>query len=417
MTKEGELLPLENVRVLSFGTGGVVPDAGKIMGELGADVIKIESKDNLDFMRTIGPDINNIAGFNEANRSKRSFGVDLKNERGRELVRRLIKTADVLLENFRGGVMRSLDFDYDSVRRLNPNIIYVSSQGFGGGGPYSDFQAYGPMLSSASGMLSFWAQPDDPYPVGSNSPLPDHMASKHVVIAALAALDYRRRTGKGQHIDMAQTEVAVSLIGEHYLDYTYNKRVARPMGNRSPFAAPHGCYPCSGADEWCSIAVFSDEEWYNFCDAIGNPAWAGEPRFSTLLGRLQNVEELDRHVAEWTGTLDAVVVMETLQSAGVAAGVVQRAPDTLADPQLKWDGAIIELDHAVAGKRLYPGIPFKMSSVTGFQSTPAPLLGEHTEDICRDLLNMSEEEIRQLLDQNILHSPANTESSGRSMFE
>ena len=190
------MLPLDNIRVLSFGTGGVGPDACKIIGELGADLIKIESKDNLDFMRTIGPDINNIAGFNEANRNKRSFGVDLKSEKGKQLVGELVKKADVLVENYRGGVMKSLGLDYESVRKLNPQIIYVSSQGFGRGGPFSDHQAYGPMISAASGMLSIWAQPDDPYPVGSNSPLPDHMASKHVVIAALAALDYRRRTGK-----------------------------------------------------------------------------------------------------------------------------------------------------------------------------------------------------------------------------
>jgi benzylsuccinate CoA-transferase BbsF subunit len=361
------VLPLENVKVLSFGTGGVGPDACKILGELGADVIKIESKDNLDFMRTIGPDINNIGQFNEANRSKRSFGVNLKSDKGKEFVSQLIKIADILVENFRGGVMKSLGFGYENVRRLNPEIIYVSSQGFGGGGPFSDHQAYGPMLSSASGMLSIWAQPDDPYPVGSNSPLPDHMASKHVVIAALAALDYRRRTDKGQFIDMAQTEVAASLIGEHYLDYTFNKRTAKPMGNRSPYAAPHGCYACKGTDEWCAITVFADEEWDSFCDVIGNPSWTEDPKF--------------------------------------------------ADPQLKWDNAIIELDHPVAGKRLYPGIPFHLSGASPLQSTPAPMLGQHTEEICRELLGMSEDDIQRLLDEDILHSPANTESSGKGMFD
>lgn len=408
--------PLEKVMVLSFGTGGVVPDAGKILGELGADVIKIESKDNLDFMRTIGPDINNIGQFNEANRSKSSFGVDMRTEKGAEIVGQLVKKADILIENFRGGVMKSLGFGYENARKLNPEIIYVSSQGFGGGGPFSDFQAYGPMLSSASGMLSIWAQPDDPYPVGSNSPLPDHMASKHVVIAALAALDYRRRTGKGQFIDMAQTEVAASLLGEHYLDYTFNKRVPKPMGNRSPYAAPHGCYACKGEDEWCAIAVFTDEEWYSFCDAMGNPTWTKDTKFADLLSRLKNVDELDRMVGEWTATLDARTVMETLQSAGVAAGVVQRAPDSLADPQLKWDGAIIGLDHPVAGKRLYPGVPFRLSGCSPFQSKRAPLLGEHTEEICRELLKMSDEEIKRLLDENVLHSPANTEGTGRGMF-
>jgi crotonobetainyl-CoA:carnitine CoA-transferase CaiB-like acyl-CoA transferase len=410
------VLPLENVKVLSFGTGGVVPDAGKLFGELGAYVVKIESKDNLDFMRTIGPDINNIAGFNEANRSKRSFGVNLKSEKGKKLVGKLIEWTDILLENFRGGVMKSLGFDYESVRKLNPKIIYVSSQGFGGGGPYSDFQAYGPMLSSASGMLSIWAQPDDPYPVGSNSPLPDHMASKHVVIAALAALDYRRRTGKGQFIDMAQTEVAVSLIGEHYLDYTYNKRIAKPMGNRSLYAAPHGCYPCKGVDEWCAIAVFTDEEWQRFCKAIGNPPWTKDAKFTNLQKRLKNVSELDERIREWTANLDAYVVMETLQAAGVAAGVVQRAPDTLADPQLKWFGSIVELDHSVAGPRLYPNAPFKMSGASSFQSAPPPLLGQHTEEICRDVLKMSDEQIKKLVDEDVLHTPANTQGTGKSMF-
>jgi crotonobetainyl-CoA:carnitine CoA-transferase CaiB-like acyl-CoA transferase len=371
------VVPLKDIIVLSFGTGGVGPDSCKILGELGADVIKIESKDNLDFMRTIGPDINNIAGFNEANRSKRSFGVDLRSDRGRQLVQELVKKADIVVENFRGGVMKGLGFGYEEARKLNPNIIYVSSQGFGGGGPYSEFQAYGPMLSSASGMLSIWAQPDDPYPVGSNSPLPDHMASKYVVFAAVAALDYRRRTGKGQFVDMAQTEVAASLVGEHYLDYTFNNRVGKPMGNRSPYAAPHGCYACRGADEWCAITVFTDEEWHSFCEVLGNPEWTKDPKFVDMMGRLKNVDELDRRVAEWTLTLDAHVVMDTLQAAGVAAGVV---------------GAELP------------------------QSVPAPMLGQHSEEICRDLLKMSDDEIKGLVDEDVLHTPANTESTGKGMF-
>ena len=410
------MLPLENVKILSFGTGAVVPDAGKILGELGADVIKIESKDNLDFMRTIGPDINNIGQFNEANRSKRSFGVSLRTEKGKEIVGQLVKMADIMAENFRGGVMKSLGFDYDNVRKLNSQIIYISSQGFGGGGPYSEYQAYGPMLSAASGVLSIWAQPDDPYPVGSNAPYPDHMASKHMVVAALAALDYRRRTGKGQFIDMAQTEVAASLAGEHYLDYTFNRRITKPMGNRSPYAAPHGCYACKGADEWCAIAVFTDEEWQSFCDAIGNHAWTKDPKFADLPGRLKNIDELDKKVGEWTATLDSHVVMETLQAAGIAAGEVQRAPDTLADPQLKWYGAIVELDHPVSGKRLYPGVPFRMSGTSPFESTPAPLLGQHTEEICHDLLNMSGEEIKRLLDEDVLHNPESAKGAGGGMF-
>lgn len=397
------MLPLEGIKVLSFGTGGVGPDFGKIMGELGADVIKIESKDNLDFMRTIGPDINNIAGFNEANRSKRSFGVNLKTEKGKDLVRQLVKICDIMMENYRGGVMKSLELDYESVRKINPNIIYASSQGFGRGGPYSEYQAYGPMLSGASGMLSLWAQPDDPYPVGSNAPIPDHMASKYLVAATLAALDYRRRTGKGQLIDMAQTEVAVGMVGEHYLDYTMNKRVPKPMGNRSQYAAPHGCYRCQGDDEWCAITVFTDDEWRSFCACIGSPSWPTDPKFADLLGRLQNADELDRLIEEWTSTRSAVDVMNTLQNAGIPAGVAQRAPETIADPQLQHDHAIIELDHPVAGKRLYPNIAFRMSGASGFHSTPAPLLGQHTVEICQQMLKISAEEARSLAEEGILY--------------
>ena len=398
--------PLEGIRVISFGTGAVIPDFGKILGEFGADVIKIESKENLDFMRTIGFDINNIPGFNESNRNKRSFGVNLKTQKGKKLVRQLIKKTDIIGENFRGGVMASLGFGYNSVRRIKPDIIYISSQGFGAGGPYSDYQAYGPMLAAASGVLHLWAHPDDPYPVGSNVPLPDHIASKQAVVAVIAALDYRRRTGKGQFIDMSQVEVAASLIGEFCLEYTVNGRVPKAMGNRSLYAAPYGCYRCKGDDQWCAISVFTNDEWQGFCNAIGNPGWTKDPNFADTVSRLRNVDELDRLVEEWTIERDPHEVMDTLQAAGVAAGVAQRSIDTISDPQLKWLGAIIEVDHPVAGKRLYPGIPFKISNMTLRPSTAAPLFGQHTKEICRELLQMSEGEISRLKEEKVLEVPA-----------
>jgi len=394
---------LEGIMVISLGTGVVVPDATKMLGELGANVIKFESTDNPDFVRTLGPK-NTVAGFNESNRNKRSFGVNLKSEKGRDLAKRLIKMSDVVVENFRGGVVKSLGLDYESVRQLKPDIIYVSSQGFGSGGPHADYPCYGPMLSAASGMLSIWKQPDDPYPAGSNSPLPDHMASKHVAIAVLAALDYRRRTGKGQFIDMAQTEVAAALMGEKYLEYTMNKQVPQPLGNRCPYAAPHGCYPCNGQDNWVAISVFTNEEWRSFSKAIGNPEWAKDPRFAEIPGRVKNVDELDKLIAEWTADRDAWDVMETLQEARVPAGVVQRAPDTLRDPQLKHLNAIVELDHPEVGNRLYNNVPFHMSATPPLSSSTAPLLGQHTNEICRELLKMSAEEIEQLIAQGILES-------------
>ena len=409
------MLPLDGIKVIGFETGAVGPDFTKIFGELGADVIKIESGDNLDFLRCIGSDINRIGGFNETNRSKRSLGIDLRTPEGKSIAEELIKMSDILVENFRGGVIESLGFDYESVRKMTPDIIYLSSQGLGRGGPYSDYQAYGPTVAAASGMLSLWSDPDAPYPVGSNAPVPDHMASKHLVIAALAALDYRRRTGKGQFIDMAQTEVAASMIGEYYMDYTVNNRVSQPVGNRCSYAAPHGCYRCKDEDTWCAIAVFTDEEWQALCRVIDLP-WTKDSKFTDIQDRLNNVDELDKLIEEWTSTRDAQEIMDTLQNVGVPAGVAQRAPDIMEDPQLKWLGAIIELDHPKGGKTLYPAIPFRMSGVSLLESRSAPILGQHTEEICREWLGMSEEDITRLVNEDILHTPENTERRVKGMF-
>jgi benzylsuccinate CoA-transferase BbsF subunit len=394
--------PLDGIRVVSLGTGGVVPDCVKILGEMGADVIKIESKQNLDFVRTIGSDINSVPGFNEINRNTRSFGVNLKTAAGGAIVKELVKQADVLTENFRAGAVEKLGLDYDSARRMKPDIIYLSSQGFGRTGPYSGYKAYGPLMAAASGMLRLWAHPDDPYPVGSTAPLPDHFASKHAVLAILAALDYRRRTGKGQLIDLSLVEVGANLIGACYLEYTVNGRVPQPMGNRIPYAAPYGVYRCKGHDQWCAISVFTDEEWHSFCAAVGHHDWREDERFADTVSRLRNVDALDALVEEWTLRREPAEVMHTLQAAGVAAGVVARSVDALADPQLRHLNAFIEIDHPVVGKKLYPGIPFKITGMAFADSRPAPLFAEHTQEICREILRLPEDEIRRLVDTGVL---------------
>ena len=397
--------PLEGIRVVSLDTGVVGPDLGMTLGQLGADVIKIESMEHPDIHRTIYPEVNSYPSFNESNRNKRSFGVNLTTEKGRELVRELTKLADIVEQNFRGGVVEKLGLDYESVRRINPDIIYFSGTAFGGGGPYSDFRGYGPLMAAASGLTDLWARPEDPYPAGANIALPDHAAAKQGVLAVVAALDYRRRTGKGQFIDLSLVEVGASFVGDAFLDYTINGRVPRRVGNRSPCAAPHGCYCCKGEDQWCAISVFTEDEWQRFCEAIGSPAWTKDPKFADLVGRLNNVEELDKLVEEWTIERDPREVMNILQAAGVAAGMALRAPDAIDDPQLKWLNAIVELDHPVVGKRLYPGNPFRISGMALAAEKRAPLFGEHTDEICRDLLHMSEEHISRLKEEKVLEGP------------
>jgi benzylsuccinate CoA-transferase BbsF subunit len=394
--------PLDGIRVVSLGTGGVVPDCVKTLGEMGADVIKIESKQNLDFVRTIGGDINSVPGFNEINRNARSFGVNLKTAAGADLVKTLVTQSDVLTENFRAGAVEKLGLDYESVRRIKPDIVYLSSQGFGKTGPYSGHKAYGPLMAAASGMLRLWAHADDPYPVGATAPIPDHFAAKHAVLAVLAALDYRRRTGKGQFIDLSLVEVGANLIGASYLEYTVNGHVPQPMGNRIPYAAPYGIYRCNGDDQWCAISVFTEEEWRSFCAAAGHSEWTRDARFADTVSRLRNVDALDVVIEEWTSQHEPADVMRTLQAAGVAAGVAARSVDALADAQLEHLQAFVEVDHPVVGRKIYPGIPFKITGMTFPESRPAPLFAEHTKEICRDILKLPEDEIRRLVDAGVI---------------
>jgi benzylsuccinate CoA-transferase BbsF subunit len=399
-------LPLAGIRVISLGVGAVIPELCRIMGEFGADVIKVESRVNVDFMRRIGrggpEDVNGSPGFNESNRNKRSIAVNLKTKKGQEIVRRLVKISDVVAENNRAHVVQGWGLDYESVRQLKPDIIYISSQGFGRGGPYEDFQTFGPNLAPAFGLTYLWGHPDDPYPIGGIINHPDHLAGKQGLVAVLAALDYRRRTGKGQYIDMSQIEVGTAMMGELYLEYTINGRDPKPMGNRSRYAAPHGAYRCRGDDRWCVIAVQTEEEWRRFCQAIGGPAWTQSPRFATLVERLRHVDELDALVETWTREHTPEEVMEILQAAGVAAGYVQNAEDHINDPHLRARGGIIEMDHPVVGPQLYPVNPIRLSETPAGPSVRPPLLGEHTEEICRDLLGMSDDEIRELTSEQVI---------------
>jgi len=225
----------------------------------------------------------------------------------------------------------------------------------------------------------------------------------HAVIATLAALRYRNRTGKGQLIEVAQVESSVCVVGTAILDYAVNGRVQNRQGNRLPYAAPHGAYRCQGDDRWCVIAVFSDDQWRAFCQAIGDPQWCHEERFATLQGRKQNEDELDRLVEGWTSTRTAEEVMQTLQTAGVAAGVVQNARDVLEnDPHLKARGYYVYLDHPDAGPTAYDGPGFRLSKTPGGLQSPAPCLGQHTDYVCREVLQMDDEEVAQLVIEGVL---------------
>src|SRR5207249_6974966 len=298
---EGASRPaLAGLRVIDLGCGVAIPETGTLLAELGAEVIKVESRANIDFLRrvTVEPDaVDRSWTFNDASRGQLSVALDLRAPRGRELALALCAAADVVIENNRGGVVCKWGLDYEDVRRVRADVIYVASQGFGRGGPLGEASAYCPLNSAFAGVTWLWNHPDAPYPAGSSLNHPDHIAAKLAAVAVLAALEHRRRTGEGQLIEMSQAEAAAYLIGEFYLEGPSTGRPAAQHGNAALYACPHGVYPSAGEDRWVAIAVVGDEAWERFADALG---WPLEPALASLDGRLAARAALDRRVAEWT---------------------------------------------------------------------------------------------------------------------
>jgi benzylsuccinate CoA-transferase BbsF subunit len=387
--------PLEGIRVVEFTTGIVGPTLGRLLAEFGAETIKVETIKRLDFSRGQTPDqINKGITFADNSRSKKGLRLDVSRPEGHEIVLSLIKISDIVVENFSAGVMQRLGLDYAKVAVVNPSIIMISLQGLGATERHS--VTFGQNIPPIVGLTYLWNHPGASKPVGSELFYPDYYAGIHGACAVLAALDYRRRTGEGQYIDAAQAEAAAALLGPYYLESAVSGRDPQPMGNGSTYAAPHGCYRCAGDDSWCVIAVYGEEEWRKFCEALGDPSWAKDPNFSTGLGRTRRRAELDRLVEEWTVRRDAYEVMEVLQRVGVAAGVVQDAAQLANDPHLKARGFIAHTEHPEMGRLLHGGLPLKLSLTPGSVRSHAPLLGEHNRYVLRDLLQLDNEEIQRL---------------------
>jgi len=387
--------PLEGTRVVEFTTGIVGPTLGRLLAEFGAETIKVETLKRPDFSRGPAPGhINKGVSFSDNSRSKKGLRLDVSRPAGYEIVLSLLKISDIVVENFSAGVMHRLGLDYPRVAAVNPSIIMISLQGLGATERHS--VTFGQNIPPIVGLTYLWNHPGAARPVGSELFYPDYYAGIHGACAVLAALDYRRRTGEGQYIDAAQAEAAAALLGPYYLDSAVNGRDPEPTGNGATYTSPHGCYRCAGDDSWCVIAVYTEEEWRKFCEVLGDPSWAKEPDFSSGLNRIRHRNELDRLVGEWTVRLDAYEVMERLQRAGVAAGVVQDAAQLTNDPHLKARGFIAQTEHPEMGQLLHGGMPLKLSLSPGSVRSHAPLLGEHNHYVLSDLLGLDDEEIHRL---------------------
>jgi len=423
---------LDGIVVLDFTWVVAGPQATRLLGAWGADVIKIEWPERFDVIRfetpapagvEVTPDYGmEVSGFfNDLNANKSSLTLNMRDEAGRALFERLLRVADVVVENFSPAAMEKWGYDYSVMESINPRLIYLSLSGYGHTGRSRYYLTYGPSAQALSG-LTFGSGLPGEEPAGWGFSYMDQIAGYTGAMTIVMALYERERSGAGQYIDLSQAEAGMALTGSAFLDFVVNRRGSRrpgfPPGNGSswpgssgadsyrsePVWAPHNCYPCAGDDDnaWGVIVVRSDEEWRTFVDITGDTGLADE-RFATLDGRLENQEELDERIAAWTQRLDKYDVMSRLQVARVPCGAVQSSADRIErDPQLQERGVFSRLQHPALGNRRFQQVPVQMTETPPRIDTHAPLIGSSNEDVLKRLLGMDRDAVVTLVDAGVL---------------
>ena len=392
----------EDIKVADFTWAIAGPLITKYLADFGATVIKVESPNHPDIVRLTAPYTGHTPSMNKSgyfalyNSNKYSIAINLSNPQGMEIVRRLIKWADVVTESFTPGVMEKFGLGYENLKEINPGIIMCRTSIHGETGPFAKQPGLGYQISGFLGFPLLVGWPD-------RSPLPmpvaytDYVAFQFGTVALIAALDYRRRTGKGMYLDLAQVEASIHFLSPVILDYAVNSRLPERKGNSSSHEVPHGVYRCQGDDEWCAISISKDRQWQAFVKAMGNPSWAAESKFGDFLSRKQNEEALNKLIEEWTVIFTPAELMAELQSVGVPCSVVAKGEWLINDPHLRERGYYRELEHPEMGNALASSQPFKMSKTPAELVMPAPCLGEHCEFVCKEILGMSDDEFVEYL--------------------
>lgn len=401
-------LPLAGLHVLDFGLGGVGVECARLLGDYGASVIKVESREYPDFIRVItGSEMS--TSFASSSRGKRSFGINLKRPESRELIHKLVKWADVLVENNATGVMENLGVGYEALSKINPELVMVSSQLLGARGAWANWIGYGPSTQPIGGLVHLWdyeAEQADETPAGSTSIFPDHAAGRICAVGALAALYRRRKTGAGAHVEVAQIETVTGMLGDLLWKAGLEPGSVRPRGNRSERGAPFGAYPCAGEDQWCVITVRDDSDWRALCSALGEPEWAKNPEYGFARDRFIAHDAIDEALSAWTRKHDKYEVARRLQEKGVPCGPVLTGGGQHDDPQfLAWEyGRTITQPELVIPFQV-EGPCFRASAMPEPRAERAPQLGEHTREIAMQLLGLPETEVDKLLAAGVLEGP------------
>lgn len=415
-------LPLAGVRVIDASHVFAVPYATAMLADLGAEVIKIQAHTRMDVMAGHGPFPENLPGerawdrvgsLNTVNRGKLGLSLDLTRPEAIEVFRRLVKKSDVLAESFTPRVMKKLGLDYKALCEIRPDLVMLSNTGYGHSGPWHEYGSVATSLEATTGMCWLSGYEDGP-PSKIGQSYTDFVACWNAVYAMLLALYRRRRTGRGQWIDLSMYQAGAATIGPQIMDYFANGRVAGRMGNRHPAMAPHNVYRCAGEDRWVAIAIDSDESWRELQKQMGNPAWAADAGLAAAAGRLAREKHVDNQLSAWTATQAAEALAARLQAAGIVAAVVEDGRDLLHDEQLRSRNFLEPVAHAPSsgiGVRRTIGRPWKMSGAELAITRPAPQLGEHNREVLTGLLGYSEAEVdamekSQAIGNAITGSPA-----------
>jgi crotonobetainyl-CoA:carnitine CoA-transferase CaiB-like acyl-CoA transferase len=398
---------LEGIRVIDFGHVLAGPWCTMQLASLGAEVIKVETRARPDEQRAQHGKgaVDNLeanSNFFEINLGKKSVSINLSTDAGKALAKKLVGTADIVLENMRPGVMAKLGLDYDELVKFKPELIMLSLSGFGATGPLRRYAAYNPCFTSVGGTshLTGYAEKKPNTMTNSGG---DARAGTAAVFATLVALKVRQETGKGQYIDSSSCEVINSMIGDQMMDYAMNRRSPKRHGNTDKVMAPHSVYRCSGPDQWISIAVGSDAEWQGVVRAMGSPVWAAEPIFATGEGRKAEEGRLNTLIAQWTADKSYVEAMHILQAEGVAATPSFKAEDLFSDPHVLARGQVQEVDHPVLGRRKTITPAYRMSETPPRIRGTAPSLGADNHYVLCELLGLSEDEMKRLADEQVIY--------------
>ena len=409
-------LPLEGIRIIDSTYVIAMPYACGILADLGAEVIKVEGPSHVDNTRSgmQGAYADNDAGnewwnrastYNMLHRGKRSLTLDLSRDEGRDVFKELIAVSDVLVENYTPRVMRRWGLDYPNLKKIKPDIIMVSNTGYGHGeGPYSSYPAMATSLEGTHGQVSITGYPGE-LPSKAGQSYVDFLASWVALLGIGMALHHRNRTGNGQWMDLGMYQVGSQGVGEYVMDWIANGRLPERIGDRHPWRAPQGCYPCSGDDQWCVISVGDEEEWAALCGMMGKPELASELRFATASGRMEHHTEIDEMVRRWTVGVSKWDVMERLQGAGVPAGPVNDARDSNLSPHY-WERGFLEKivfpPDRKMGTRVVIGRPWQLDKTPITARGPAPRLGEDNESVLGYLLGLDESELEELEESGVV---------------